>query len=120
MSGSLPARLVALAALVGLTAGAAAVYSVTAQKRYEARAELVAERTVRFQSEVAQAVARLAQQLARARASAPESLALARRLATLRGLVGARDPTLQVASNAVAPSSAAWPRTRLLVWLAAL
>ena len=215
MSGSLPARLVALAALVGLAAGAAAVYSATAQKRYEARAELlvspvpardttflgfsvlresgdpgrvvataarlvrtpevaeavqlqlglhesrqktlrsvsaqpvdgsnlvavvgkastaaraaqlanafaaelVAERTVRFQSEVAQAVARLAQQLARARASAPESLALARRLATLRGLVGARDPTLQVASNAVASSSAAWPRTRLLVWLAAL
>ena len=82
-------------------------------------AELVAERTVRFQSEVAQAVARLQRQLGHARPSAAESLALARRLATLRGLVGAGDPTLQVASNAVAPSSAAWPRTWLVIGLAA-
>src|SRR5436189_3540181 len=67
-------------------------------------AELVAERTVRFQSEVAQTVARLQRRLARPGPSRVESLALARRLATLRGLVGARDPTLQVASNAVAPS----------------
>src|SRR5437763_5646407 len=215
MPGSVLARLVALAALVGVAAGGAAIYSAAATKRYEAQAELlvspvpakdttflgfsvlresgdlgrvvdtaarlvrtgevaeavqlqlglhgsrrallhsvaahpagrsnlvavvgkartperaaqianafaaelVAQRTVRFQSEVAQAVARLQPQVARARASPAESLALARRLATLRGLVGARDPTLQVASNAVAPSSAAWPRTWLVIGLAAL
>jgi len=83
-------------------------------------AELVAQRTVRFQSEVAQAVARLQRQVAHPGPSAAESLALARRLATLRGLVGAHDPTLQVASTAVAPSSPAWPRTSLVIGLAAL
>src|SRR5205823_12463324 len=74
-------------------------------------AELVAQRTVRFQSEVAQTVARLERQAARSRRNAAESVALARRLALLRGLAGTRDPTVEIASNAVAPSRAAGPRT---------
>src|SRR5437588_3940353 len=41
MPGSVLARLVALAALVGVAAGAAAIYCVSATKRYESQAELL-------------------------------------------------------------------------------
>jgi capsular polysaccharide biosynthesis protein len=82
-------------------------------------AELVAQRTVRFRSEVLQAINRLRAQVGRARAGSPETAALVRRLAVLRGVAGMRDPTIQVASSAVPPRKPAWPRPWLLIPLAA-
>jgi capsular exopolysaccharide synthesis family protein len=74
---------------------------------------VIAERTRVFQRELGQVVNRLANRLA----SLPpgsrdtgEGGAIADRLGALRGLVGSRDPSLQIASLAVAPSEAAWPR----------
>jgi hypothetical protein len=81
--------------------------------------ELVAQRAARFQGEVLEAVARLRRELRRGGASGAERTAEARRLAVLNGLVGRRDPTIQVASAAAAPAHASWPRPWLLVPLAA-
>jgi uncharacterized protein involved in exopolysaccharide biosynthesis len=80
---------------------------------------LVAERTARFQATLATTIRRLR---ARARAGAGgvgERRALARRLSVLTGLVATRDPTLEVASTAVAPSDPVWPRPWLIIPLAA-
>jgi capsular exopolysaccharide synthesis family protein len=49
-----------------------------------------------------------------------EGRALAERLATLRALAGGKDPTLQIASLAVAPAEAAWPRPLLSLVVALL
>jgi capsular exopolysaccharide synthesis family protein len=45
--------------------------------------------------------------------SAAEARAIQQRLSTLRPLVGAEDPTLRIASRAVEPDAAVWPRPKL-------
>jgi len=80
---------------------------------------LVAERTARFQATLATVIRRLRARLRAGMGSAAERHALARRLAVLTGLVATRDPTLEVASTAVAPRDPAWPRPWLIIPLAA-
>ena len=90
-------------------AGAAALANAFA-------AGVIAERTAVFQRELRPIVRRLSSRLAQLPEGARdegEGRALADRLGTLRGLVGTRDPTLQIASRAVPPSGAAWPRPAL-------
>jgi capsular polysaccharide biosynthesis protein len=82
--------------------------------------ELVAQRTVRFRSEILQTITRLRAQLARTGSKKPETAALTRRLAVLRGVAGSRDPTVQVASSALPPGAPSWPRPWRLVPLGAL
>jgi hypothetical protein len=64
-------------------------------------------------------IRRLRARLRAGTGSAAERHALARRLAVLTGLVATRDPTLEVASTAVAPRDPAWPRPWLIIPLAA-
>ena len=80
---------------------------------------LVAERTARFQVTLATVIGRLRARLRAGTGSAAERQALARRLAVLTGLAATRDPTLEVASTAVAPRDPAWPRPWLIIPLAA-
>ena len=80
---------------------------------------LVAERTARFQVTLATVIGRLRARLRAGTGSAAERQALARRLAVLTGLVATRDPTLEVASTAVAPRDPVWPRPWLIIPLAA-
>jgi subunit length determinant Wzz-like protein len=82
--------------------------------------ELVAVRTSRFQTALTAAIRRLRARLRAGVGDDGERRALARRLGVLTGLVATRDPTLEVASNAVAPKQPAWPRPWLLISLAAL
>src|SRR5919201_1981262 len=172
-------RAPAIVALAAVAAGAAAVYSFTAAKRYEARAlllvsplpgsdrtfdgfglprqggvaaetmarlvrtrevaeavqaqlgvrgsvsshrvdgsQVVAERTARFQATLATAIRRLRGRLRAGAGGAAERAALARRLSVLTGLVATRDPTLEVASTAAAPSDPVWPRPWLIIPIA--
>jgi succinoglycan biosynthesis transport protein ExoP len=81
---------------------------------------LIAQRTALFRNEVRATIRRLE---ARLRAlgqssTSPEATALASRLGDLRGLSGGGDPTLQVASRAVPPTLADWPRPVLSVLVA--
>src|SRR5918911_2258149 len=80
---------------------------------------LVAEQTARFQTTLATVIRRLRARLRAGAAGSAERAALARRLSVLTGLVATRDPTLEVASTAVAPSDPAWPRPWLLIPVAA-
>jgi capsular exopolysaccharide synthesis family protein len=73
---------------------------------------VVAVRTLAFQRELRGVVKRLAKRLDSAAGSA-DARAVAGRLASLRGLVGSRDPTLQVTSLAVPPTEPSWPRPKL-------
>jgi uncharacterized protein involved in exopolysaccharide biosynthesis len=82
--------------------------------------EVVAERTARFQTALAGAIRRLRARLRAGRRNGDERRALERRVAVLIGLVATRDPTIEVASHAVAPGHASWPRPWLLIPLAAL
>jgi capsular polysaccharide biosynthesis protein len=75
---------------------------------------LVAERTARFQATLATAIRRLRARLRAGVGGPAEQAALARRLSVLTGLVATRDPTLEVASTAVAPSDPVWPRPWLI------
>lgn len=83
---------------------------------------LIAQRTAELQREVRAAVARISQQIKtlQAQGADAEATALADQLSALRTLVGARDPTLQIASRAVPPEQAAWPRPILSVAVALL
>ena len=81
--------------------------------------ELVAARTSRFQTTLAAVIRRLRARLRTGAAGEAERRALARRLSVLTGLVATRDPTLEVATAAVAPSDPVWPRPWLLISLAA-
>jgi capsular exopolysaccharide synthesis family protein len=75
--------------------------------------ELIAERTRVFQRALNDTARRLSARLAALPANlrdVGEGRALSDRLATLRGLAGGRDPTLQLASLAVPPSESSWPR----------
>lgn len=77
---------------------------------------VILERTRVFQQELRQVVGRLSRRLdalPEESRDVGEARVLADRLGSLRGLVGARDPTLQIASVAVPPTAAAWPRTEL-------
>ena len=82
---------------------------------------VIAERTQIFQRELRQIVGRLSSRLAalpEGSRDEGEGRAVADRLGTLRGLVGTRDPTLQIASLAVPPTAASWPRPLLSVAVA--
>jgi capsular exopolysaccharide synthesis family protein len=83
----------------------------------------IERRTARFQTELRSVLDRLSAQLeaipADQRGSA-EAVALQRRLGELSALVGAPDPTLQLASRAVAPASSVWPRPVLSIAVAFL
>jgi uncharacterized protein involved in exopolysaccharide biosynthesis len=81
---------------------------------------LVAERTARFQATLATVIRRLRGRLRAGTGGAVERAALARRVAVLTGLVATRDPTLEVASTAVAPSDPVWPRPWLIPVAAAV
>src|SRR5439155_672364 len=50
--------------------------------------------------------------------TSPEAYALQARLGALAGLVGTPDPTLQVLSRAVTPTTAVWPRPVLSIAVA--
>ena len=83
----------------------------------------IAERTRVFQRDLRQVVNRLSSRLDAlppASRGIGEGAALADRLGGLRGLVGARDPTVQLASAATPPAEAAWPRPALSLVAAAL
>jgi capsular polysaccharide biosynthesis protein/Mrp family chromosome partitioning ATPase len=83
---------------------------------------LIAERGERFQRQLALDIARLSSRLnaiGDSRVSA-EAATISSRLADYRVLLGGGDPTLEIVSAAVPPSSAAWPRTTLSVTVAAL
>jgi capsular polysaccharide biosynthesis protein len=82
--------------------------------------EIVSERTSRFQTALAAAIRRLRARLSSGRASPNERRALERRAAVLTGLVATRDPTIEVASHAVAPGHAVWPRPWLVIPVAVL
>jgi capsular polysaccharide biosynthesis protein len=81
---------------------------------------LVERRTAELQREVGATVTRLSAQARtlRARGNATEATALANQISTLRTLIGASDPTLQVVSRAVAPEQPSWPRPVLSVAVA--
>jgi capsular polysaccharide biosynthesis protein len=83
----------------------------------------IAARDARFQSEVTSAIVRLSTQLDALPAdqrSTGIGQSLQDRIVSLQALVGAHDPTLRHASNAVTPSSASWPKPRLLALFGAL
>jgi capsular polysaccharide biosynthesis protein len=81
---------------------------------------LVAQRTEELQGAARAAVARLSQQLQTLRkvGNTTEAAALANQIGAVRTLVGGNDPTLQIASRAVPPATAAWPRPVLSVVVA--
>jgi capsular exopolysaccharide synthesis family protein len=83
--------------------------------------EAIAQRTQVFQRSLRSASGRLAARLRTIppaqRNSAPAQ-ALEQRLAELRSLAGAKDPTLQISSLAVAPSAPSWPRPALSIAVA--
>lgn len=84
---------------------------------------LVEQRTARFQRDLGSVVARLEAIVAAIpdeQLSSGEAVAIQQRLAELRPLVGAPDPTLEITSAAVPPEKAAWPRPLLSVAVALL
>jgi capsular exopolysaccharide synthesis family protein len=84
---------------------------------------IVAERSRLLQEDIDATIDRLEGRLDEIgddEASAPEAAAIQQRLSALRPLVGADDPTLRIASNAVAPESAVWPRPTLSIAVALL
>ena len=86
-------------------------------------AGVISERTRVFQRQLRQIVTRLSRRLADLPAASRgegEGRALADRLGELRGLIGAQDPTLQIASRAVSPSEPSWPRPLLSLIAAGL
>lgn len=84
---------------------------------------LLEQRTRRFQDELRGVVATLASLLAAIPATqrdSGEAVAIQQRLAQLRPLVGAGDPTLEVTSAAVPPEHPSWPRPVLSAVVALL
>jgi capsular polysaccharide biosynthesis protein len=83
---------------------------------------VIERRTAELQREVGDAVTRLSKQVRalRAQGNTAEAAALANQVSTLRTLIGAGDPTLQVVSRAVAPEQPSWPRPVLSVAVALL
>jgi Mrp family chromosome partitioning ATPase/capsular polysaccharide biosynthesis protein len=82
---------------------------------------LVDQRTTEFHSAVRAAVDRLTRRLDRlpeARRTSSEASALSERLGDLQQLLGARDPTIRVVSEAAAPAEPVWPRPTLTLVVA--
>jgi capsular polysaccharide biosynthesis protein len=77
---------------------------------------LIAQRSATFQSELTAAIRRDRQLLA---GSSDPAGGISQRLTTLLGLQGRPDPTIRVAAQAVAPSSASWPNVPLLIGIGA-
>jgi capsular polysaccharide biosynthesis protein len=77
---------------------------------------LIAQRSATFQSELTAAIRRDRQLLA---GSSDPAGVISRRLATLLGLQGRPDPTIRVAAQAAAPTSASWPNVPLLIGIGA-
>jgi capsular polysaccharide biosynthesis protein len=77
---------------------------------------LIAQRSATFQSELAAAIRRDQQLLA---SSSDPAGAISRRLTTLLGLQGRPDPTIRVAAQAAAPTSASSPNVPLLIGIGA-
>jgi len=85
--------------------------------------ELVEQRTERFQTDLNAVVGRLTALLDAVppeQQDSGEAVAIQQRLAALRPLVGADDPTLEITSAAVPPERAVWPRPLLSVVVALL
>ena len=77
---------------------------------------IVARRTELLQNDIDASIDRLESRLdeiAGEDSSDAEARAIQQKLSTLRPLVGAEDPTLRIASRAVPPDVAAWPRPKL-------
>jgi capsular exopolysaccharide synthesis family protein len=84
---------------------------------------VVEQRSEEFQSDIEATIGRLEQrlrQISRNAALEDEARAIQEQLSHLRGLVGADDPTIQVASEALAPESPVWPRPTLSIAVALL
>jgi capsular polysaccharide biosynthesis protein len=82
----------------------------------------ITQRSATFQSELAAAIRRDEQLLggvSPARLSTGDGAAIAQRLTTLRGFQGQQDPTVQLAAQAAAPTSAAWPSLTRLIGIGA-
>jgi capsular polysaccharide biosynthesis protein len=76
-------------------------------------AEFIAARTAGFQSELVSALRRLQATLVALppnRRLSPEGARIQQRVADVRALIGTSDPTIRHGSEAVAPSSASWPK----------
>jgi capsular exopolysaccharide synthesis family protein len=86
-------------------------------------AATISNRTAVFQQELVNTISRIRAQLAPipvAQRNSGEAVALEQRLGDLQGLVGGHDPTLQLLSQAVPPTSAVWPRPVLSIAVAIL
>lgn len=84
---------------------------------------IVANRSKLLQEDIGAAIDRLESRLdeiADDPTSGAEARAIQQRLSTLRPLVGAEDPTLRIASRAVVPDVAVWPRPKLSIAVALL
>jgi receptor protein-tyrosine kinase len=80
---------------------------------------LIEHRERAFQQQVRAAIAELEQGLsANQRSDSPQAAAIAEKLAALRAVVGAKDPTLDVFSRAVPPASPVSPSTPLTILVA--
>src|SRR3954447_110083 len=110
---ALRTRVVDSSDVVDVTAEASSA-SAAAQLANTFANALITERTASFQSELAAAIRRDQTFLATG-----QGAAISRRLTTLRGLQGKADPTVRVASQAVAPTSAVWPSVPRLVAIGA-
>ena len=85
--------------------------------------ETIALQTAKFQRQLGDLIERLSDQLRAipaAQRGSTEAADLRARLATLRLLVGDKDPTLEVFTRAAPPASAAWPRPVLSIGVALL
>ena len=83
--------------------------------------ELIAQRKAVFQRELNATIRRLKgalRAIPKPERTLPEAYALQTRLGALAGLVGTPDPTLQVLSRAVVPTTPVWPRPVLSVVVA--
>jgi capsular polysaccharide biosynthesis protein len=83
---------------------------------------VIERRTAELQREVGATITRLSKQerALRTQGNTAEATALANQVSTLRTLIGAGDPTLQIVSRAVAPEQASWPRPVLSIAVALL
>lgn len=84
---------------------------------------IVASRQKLLQSDITASIDRLEarlDQIGSSPTSAAEARAIQQKLSTLRPLVGAEDPTLRIASRAVEPDTAVWPRPKLSIAVALL
>jgi capsular polysaccharide biosynthesis protein len=83
---------------------------------------LVSQRTASFQSQLAGTIATVTKRLdvlPQSSRSTGTGAALQQRLATLHGLEGQADPTLEVTAQAAAPTAASWPKLPRLIAIGA-